>query len=420
MNSNIPDYDQLAVTRDLLRFTRTHLRHHEALMQATGGHFNLYQILGIGHYEVKTHSPMLAELLSPKGRHGQGDLFLKLFLQRFELEEWAFLTKTARVTVEYHIGTKTENTGGRIDIMVEDVIGQRILIENKIYAGDQENQLLRYHNFDPNARLIYLTLSGSDASEYSAKGLMSADYHKFSYEIDIRDWLIACRKEATCLPRIRETLTQYIDLIEELTHQSTTNEMNQDLIEEIIKTPENLTAFHAMREAEAAVRTQLIVQLDADLKLYAKSIGLEGSSSIDGLHLKDKGFSFVNESLRKNNLKICFEFEKNDYGNFAYGFAKIDHTLSCWIEDRIQAAYQEVFKLESYNEFWPAWSYFEDPYRYWSNQAFEHILTGELAKNIGFKLLKLSEIANQVCEEVRADHSSRGDSATDCETPPRS
>ncbi len=365
-------------------------------MQATGGHFNLFQILGIGHYEVKTHSPMLAELLSPKVRHGQGDLFLKIFLERFESAEWAFATKTARVTVEYYIGTKTENGGGRIDIMIEDDMGQRILIENKICASDQENQLLRYRNFDPKAHLIYLTLLGSDASAYSTNGITENDYHKFSYEKDIRDWLIACRKEATCLPRVRETLTQYIDLIEELTHQSTTNEMNQDLIEEIIKTPENLKAFHAMREAESAVQTQLIFRLDADLKVYAESIGLEGSSSINELHLRDRGFSFVNEALRANNLRIGFEFEKSGYGNFAYGFAKITHTLPCPLEERLQIAFWEVFPKESANESWPAWSYFEEPYRYWGAQAFEHILSGDLAKNICSKIVKLSEIANQV------------------------
>ena len=55
---------------ELLRFTATQLRHADALNQATGEHFNIFQILRIGHLEVKTHSPILAELLNPKGRHG--------------------------------------------------------------------------------------------------------------------------------------------------------------------------------------------------------------------------------------------------------------------------------------------------------------------------------------------------------------
>ncbi|MGL4721781.1 MAG: PD-(D/E)XK nuclease family protein [Desulfovibrionaceae bacterium] len=49
-----------------------------------------------------------------------------------------------------------------------------IIIENKIYAGDQENQLQKYKNIVKNSSIpleniyiIYLTLEGKEASEYS-------------------------------------------------------------------------------------------------------------------------------------------------------------------------------------------------------------------------------------------------------------
>jgi len=71
---------------ELLRFTETHNRHREAMSRATGEQFNMFRVLGVGHLEVKTHSPILAELLNPKGKHGQGDVFLSLFLYRFEMD----------------------------------------------------------------------------------------------------------------------------------------------------------------------------------------------------------------------------------------------------------------------------------------------------------------------------------------------
>lgn len=43
-----------------LRFTAAHQRHTEALARVTGEIFNIFPILGMGHGEVTTHSPILA------------------------------------------------------------------------------------------------------------------------------------------------------------------------------------------------------------------------------------------------------------------------------------------------------------------------------------------------------------------------
>jgi hypothetical protein len=233
---------------DLLAFTRTHLRHHAALMRATGGNFNLFQILGIGHYEVRTHSPIIAELLRPHGCHGQGDVFLRLFLKKVGIGDPPFQQSRTTVATERYIGPKTETKGGQLDIVIEDGVRRRVLIENKIYAGDQENQLLRYYNYDKDADLIYLTLDRREPSEYSSSGLDPGKYKRISYENEILDWLFDCRKEAACLPGVREVLSQYIALIEELTLKSTTMEMNQELIRHIAENRENLQAFFRLAE----------------------------------------------------------------------------------------------------------------------------------------------------------------------------
>src|SRR5665213_375123 len=85
---------------ELLRFTKSHNRHNDALTRVTGEHFNIFQILGIGHREVTTHSPILAELLNPKGSHGQGSAFLRLFLAKFRISE--FNAENATVMTEYY------------------------------------------------------------------------------------------------------------------------------------------------------------------------------------------------------------------------------------------------------------------------------------------------------------------------------
>lgn len=99
--------------------------------------------------------------------------------------------------MEHYIGAVTETEGGRIDILIYNKTN-KVIIENKIFAGDQVNQLLRYYNYDKAAKLYYLTLFGTGPSEESTgKGQLKFDPNNcLSYASDILQWLEKCRKEA--------------------------------------------------------------------------------------------------------------------------------------------------------------------------------------------------------------------------------
>jgi hypothetical protein len=45
---------------ELLQLTQTICQYESELERETGANINLMQIMGIGHYEVKTHSPILS------------------------------------------------------------------------------------------------------------------------------------------------------------------------------------------------------------------------------------------------------------------------------------------------------------------------------------------------------------------------
>lgn len=94
---------------------------------------NVFTILRSAHEEVGLHSRFIAFLLDPEGDHGQGDLFLRLFMEECGLPGFEIDTKSAQVRCEY------EN----IDIYITDG-SKHIIIENKIWAGDQEKQIERY------------------------------------------------------------------------------------------------------------------------------------------------------------------------------------------------------------------------------------------------------------------------------------
>lgn len=384
---------------ELLRFAESHQRHTEGLARATGEHFNIFQILGIGHLEVITHSPILAELLNPKGKHGQGATFLRLFLTQVQIV--GFDARTAWVKTEYYVGPKTEKSGGRLDIVVKDGKGVTILIENKIYAVDQENQMTRYRDFDRNAHLLYLTLRGGEPSNLAETEVDRIQYLCISYATDILAWLKECRKAAACVPNVRETITQYIHLIEELTNQSTTILMSKELIEEIIKAPESLRAFYTLRNAEMAVQTELITRLDAKLDDVAKATGLERQGPLRDLHIKDAGFYFKTPGLEQRNLKTGCIFDKGYYGDFCFGFAKQDHTKPCPVGAQILSAFKENFPAQSQEPtaYWPAWAYWEEPYKYWRQEAFEAIQSGQFVDDLKAKLEVLAKIARRVCPD---------------------
>lgn len=199
-----------------------------------GERFNMFEMLGVAHYEV-THSKIIASFLNPQGSHGQGDLFLRLFLQTIENnDEINIDTSNAKVYTEYGKGVD-----GRLDIFIE-IGSHSIIIENKIYARDQSEQLIRYEKFASNNSdqytIYYLTLYGHDASENSADGV---DYKCISYSKHIISWLQRCICESATMPLIRETLVQYLNHIKQLTNQDM-DSLNEKELMDIFSSEENM------------------------------------------------------------------------------------------------------------------------------------------------------------------------------------
>ena len=104
--------------------------------KSKGEYFNLIKIMGMATSEVHTHTPIIADLLNPKGSHGQGSIFLKIFVEYFSLN----FDINTKVVVERE---KREGKD-QFDILIRND-HQIMIIENKIYASDQSKQLNRYY-----------------------------------------------------------------------------------------------------------------------------------------------------------------------------------------------------------------------------------------------------------------------------------
>lgn len=174
------------------------------------------------------HSAIISFLLNPNAHQGGTEClkeFVKLFpdnsLGRFNPEN------VVEVQVEKDLGPviiDEHPTGGRIDIYIEDGDGNVLVIENKIYAGDSECQLLRYHNSltDTNKphSLIYLSLNGNKPSDWSLgtkkdiKSPLEADSVNVLSYSTIHQWL--SRIEDYCSQEMKSNISQYSRLLSNL------------------------------------------------------------------------------------------------------------------------------------------------------------------------------------------------------------
>lgn len=306
---------------------------HELIAELTGENFNVFSILGLQSYENRTHSAFLRELLDPCGSHGMGDAFLKAFIRLLrakfselsafnlgnQIEE---LPIAAKVVTEFHLGYKSEDLseGGRIDLVISpDAGGWRILIENKVYAGDQECQLVRYHNSDQSALLLYLTLEGSEASDYSVsnkannqKLIAWEDYIPISYRNHILAWLEDCAKEASSRPLVRETLVQYAHLIRTLTHQNSSNLMTQEITRTVLSSKETLLSYASLYASWSSIRAEILKSIEIDLFRIAEREGFEKAEIF--INLENKGrMRFGDHLLKMNNIEICFILDEGEW-----------------------------------------------------------------------------------------------------------
>lgn len=247
----------------------------------SGEDYNLFKVIRMTSDEVKVHSAFLSDLLSPNGLHGMDSVFTRLFLKmlsdKFDSDSFyeTFSCENAKVSYEVHIDKKKEDTGGRTDIEVCSN-GNKLIIENKIYASDQENQLIRYFNHGKNSamdfKILYLSLDGKVKNESitckTPHGYLKEDKDFFciSYEEDILKWLELCKKEAVSKPLLREGIAHYINLIKYLTGQTMNSELKEELADLVVKSPAHVSNLPYIKQSIKLAEKKLQISFWERLK----------------------------------------------------------------------------------------------------------------------------------------------------------
>lgn len=181
----------------------------------TASAFNIFRVLNRMYDEVGTHSALLANLLNPHGSHGQGPLFLERFLVRYH-----YAVSGAPPLLElvpdqgWIVSVEKPTPYGSLDVVLESPsLGYLCVIENKLLAGEQPDQLARYSRWlheqsrYPYRALFYLTPDGRPSSTSNG-----AVYYRLSYRTDIVAWLEETL-HAVEAPRLADLLRQYVDVL---------------------------------------------------------------------------------------------------------------------------------------------------------------------------------------------------------------
>lgn len=398
--------------RNLLNQVNLISKHYDRIASLTGENFNIFSIMSMERNEVYTHSAIISELLNPNGNHGQGDIFLKAFIEiinnKIVRENEIPYLSNCEVLKEHTIKefSQIKPCSGRIDIYITNK-KQSIIIENKIDAESQPDQLLRYYNYAVNKYkdkfwLIYLqktennhtnddldyscgfTENFSNINSYSTKNKII----KITYENEILLWLKECLKHTSNLPMIRETINQYIHLVNKITSQLNNNIMSDEIINIIAENPEYVKAIETLYEAIGKneyhdLKIRLVNNMIRKLKLKVE---------LNGLFFIQNCTKWENESaftIFKEGwiYGICFEFTDNNFNNLDVGIRLINDSD---FNNHNESLYNNVREVFGYNnkpsnKYWLGW----ERYQEWNSLHWYEFADDIACNKVFEKIIKL-------------------------------
>lgn len=309
--------------------------HFETLSKANET-FNIFSVLHKDHDERRLHSRFLAALLNPAGSHKMNDKFLNIFLNIIGLHD-IDLNNSIIYPQE---SDKSENSN--IDILIIDKKSKNaIVIENKIFAGDSNNenggQLERYYNHvktvekipTKNIHVYYLTLDGHEPSETSLGGKdteLSKKYHCISYKVEILQWLNLCLEKTAATPFLRESILQYITLIKKMTNDTSVEE-RLAIKNLIAKSTENMNSAKLLVDNFNHVKWHTMREFWDELCNRLKEQGYTIISSPTDKNISDTAHYLDYKKGFRNNNDYGVDFQPtsglrlyvwNEYGYYLY------------------------------------------------------------------------------------------------------
>ena len=240
--------------------------------------FNLLSIIEKDRDEAHIHSKIIYNLLSQNWGKKDKETFLTLFLKEIGIEDENIYDKNWEVTREKAFDLDTIK--GRLDFEIKskDCI---YIIEMKIDAGDQPEQLIRYQKFAKEQhkkyKIFYLTLDGHNASkksigeEENLEENQKVEYTNISFKEEILNWLENCLKLVEGKENKSACISQYIASINKILGEKDTK-----IKDNILKSTEDIktaiTIYEKLNDKLQKVLKNFFEELNKKLKNKLKDI----------------------------------------------------------------------------------------------------------------------------------------------------
>lgn len=289
--------------------------------------YNLLTTVLNAHDEVRLHSRMLASLLDIEGNHYQNELFLEKFIEILNFNNFEYDLGNSKIYLEYK----------NIDLYLTDGLNH-IILENKIYAGDQKHQIKRYieiikeenNNLEcQNILVIYLSIDRNQPSEYSLDNLKVKNdfiyddenaitlFKNINYKNEIITWLNRCIFEVQNITNLNESIKQYLTVVEKITNKYEGKVMKIE--DELLKNKEYLKLAFELEQIVPKLKKSvidnffdevhniLLTQLDSNWEI---EINKNSLSTRFGAPIKIYKKSWINDN---GYIHLSFEFDRNNY-----------------------------------------------------------------------------------------------------------
>ena len=343
--------------------------------------FNLLSIIEKDRDEAHVHSKVIYSLLSQNWGKKDKETFLTLFLKEIGIEEEIIYNKTWEVTREKAFDLDTIK--GRLDFEIKskDYI---YIIEMKIDAGDQPEQLMRYQKFAKEQhkkyKIFYLTLDGHNASkksigeEENLEENQKVEYINISFKEEILNWLGNCLKLVEGKENKSACINQYIASINKIL-----GEKNTKIKDNILKSSEDI-------KNAITIYKKLNENLQKVLESFFEELNKK---------LEDIGSKVIYNKNYINNYYCAYRLD-TDVEDWPGIFIVLDEVKSkslyfvikIEIASKLFGSFGFIEKKDNYEEKMPEFKYFERDVKKEAPNFYNKCMRNIKNLNLGIELEK--------------------------------
>ena len=337
-------------------------------------------------------SQILADLLAPSGSHAQGGLFLDVFLRRIGLHSWVDQQVSSVETEDPTTGIDRDR---RVDIRMRWTDGRELVIENKPWANDQDDQLRDYIKElqELGVREWHVVYLGGTRAEPSEDSLTASEREQrvqdkkltlTTYGDLIIPWLTECMGLCES-DRFRWFLGEFKAYVLEAFEGERDMVERSAVVQKVVNLGENVEAAFEIQAAWREVRANLRDTLQTELEALCKP--KNWTFCWDMNFQQYSSFGVYYSGATNNCYRLYFEFGGSDFRFLAFGVPLFDQKKCPGsVQDDIRRIMGETFsELRPKNQHSWVWiADLEEELRDWSKSSipWKQISEGKLGPKL--------------------------------------